>query len=88
MDTLATRLEKAIKLKETLSSEVQKTKGKLEQARASLETLEEECRSKNLDPNNLDTTLKTLEEKYETLVGELEEKLKEANTKISAFNGA
>jgi chromosome segregation ATPase len=76
MDTLATRLEKAIKLKETLSSEVQKTKGKLEQARASLEALEEECRSKNLDPNSLDATLKTLEAKYETLVGELEEKLK------------
>lgn len=82
---LNTRLEQAIKKRDTISSEVQKLKGKLEAAKTNLSTLEGECRAKNLDPDNLEAVLAALNTKYEALVTELETKLGEADGKLQAY---
>jgi len=85
MDDLDTRLATATKQREALSASVQRIQGKLESARAALQALEDTCRSKGLEPDQLDETITKLTTRYETLVQQLEQKVASATAALAPF---
>ena len=85
MEDLDRRLEVATKRRETLASECRKLEGKLEAAEASLQSLEEECRTKGVDPNKIDVLIEQLQSKYEALVKQLESDIAAADQALTPF---
>jgi len=80
-------LDKAIKRRDSLKEEVQRIKGRLEAARKDLAEVEEECRSKGLDPNDLDAAIGRLEKRYEEEVTALEARIEEAEEAMTPYLG-
>jgi predicted nucleic acid-binding Zn-ribbon protein len=82
MTSLDQRLQDAIEKRDQLASDAQRIAGKKEAAEKSLKDVEDEIRAKNLDPDNLDDTIKQLDssfseavQKFETDVNSAEEAL-------------
>lgn len=68
MDDLNKRFEQSIKKRDQLVAEKNKFDARLEVAIANYEALIAECRSKNIDPDNIDTVIEDLTKRYEELV--------------------
>jgi predicted nuclease with TOPRIM domain len=78
-------LEIATKRRETLVSELRRLEGKLEAAETALRTLEEECRSKGIDPGKIDEIIEQLRTKYKTLVEQVEQDVASADRALSPY---
>ena len=87
MADLDQELEDALKRRKTVAAEIERLKGRQEQAGASLKSLEDECRSKKIDPAKLDETLAQLEERYVTIVEELKRDTEEAEKALAPYVG-
>lgn len=85
MSNLDQQLEDVIRRRKTVADSIARLIGRREQAQANLEAVEEECRGKGLDPEDLDTTIEKLENAYRTLVEELTTDIEEAERKIEPF---
>ena len=85
MSDLDSRLDAALALRDSLSRDAQRIQGRKEAAEKSLRDVEEEIRSKNLDPDNLDATLDTLTTAYEKEVTSFEAALASAQTALSPY---
>ena len=85
MSDLDDRLNKALALRDRLAAESQRIAGRKEAAEKALAEVEDEIRSKNLDPSNLDSTLETLTDAYEKAVSSLEEDLATAQDALTPF---
>lgn len=87
MADLDQELEDALKRRKTVASEIERLKGRQEQAAATLKALEDECRSKKIDPAKIDETLTQLEERYTTIVEELKRDTEEAEKALAPYVG-
>lgn len=85
MEDRRQRLSKALERRDKLRGDVQRIKGKLEAARAEKQTLEDECRSKGIDPEKLDDTITQLISRYEKAIEDLENKLTQAEKALAPF---
>lgn len=87
MPTLDQRLESALRRRTELLAQMERLKGKKEAAQANLKAAEEACRSRKIDPNDIDNTILKLEKKYTALVEELETGIETLATQIAPFLG-
>ena len=85
MSDLDSRLNDALALRDRLSKETQRIQGRKEASEKALRDVEEEIRSKNLDPDTLDATLETLNAAYEKEVASFEASLASAQTALSPY---
>ena len=85
MTDIHTQLQTALKKKKDLDSEIQRLQGKLEIAKHNLELIENECAEMGIDPNNLDTIIAELTEKYELSVTEFVKTINELDVKLEQY---
>lgn len=85
MSDLDERLKKALAKRDRLSAEAQRIQGRKDAADKALSTVEDEIRSKNLDPDTLQTTLDTLGAAYEKEVSSFESALTTTHTALSPY---
>jgi uncharacterized protein YfcZ (UPF0381/DUF406 family) len=81
------KLSSLIKRRSSLETEVQRLQGRKEQAEKNLAQIEEECRSKKIDPSKIDEVIAELERLYVSQVEELETDIKNAEQALSAYTG-
>jgi chromosome segregation ATPase len=81
------KLSSLIKRRGSLETEVQRLQGRKEQAEKNLAQIEEECRSKKIDPSKIDEVIAELERLYVSQVEELETDIKNAEQALSAYTG-
>lgn len=87
MTNLDTRLEKAIKKRASLSKEVDRLIGRQEEAEKNLQAVEEECRAKKFEPEQIDQVIEQLETLYASQVEELEKEIAESEQKLAPYLG-
>lgn len=85
IDDLDARLDAAVKTRDRLSSEAQRIAGRKEAAEKALADLEDEIRSKNLDPDQLDATLAKLESAYEDAVNTFVKDVEAAKAALAPY---
>ena len=85
MTDIHTQLQKALKKKKELGSELQRLQGKLEIAKQNLKQVENECEELGVDPNNLDEIIAELTEEYEISVSEFISAIDELDTKLTQY---
>ena len=85
LDDLSRRLDTASKRRDTLAAESRRIEGRLEAAEAALSSVEAECRSKGVDPDNINDVIGRLEAKYESLVAQIEREVATADAALAPF---
>ncbi len=85
MEDLDKRLNDAITVRNKLQAESQRIAGRKEAADKALKEVEQEIRSKNLDPEKLEETLATLTEAYRQEVASFESMLAEAKAALTPY---
>ena len=81
------RLNDAIKRRDGLEAEAQRIIGKLEAAKQSLGEVQEACRKKGIEPDQLEGTIEMLKGRYEDAVTEIELKIEQTEEALSPFKG-
>lgn len=79
------RLDLAIKKRDELAAKKQRVEGRLEAARKSLGEIEAECRSKGIDPANLDSTITEMDARYKASIEALELSIAEGEAALAPF---
>lgn len=87
MTELDKRLEKAVAERSRLSKEVERLQVRREEAEKNLQAVEEECRSKKVDPDRIDEVIEQLETKYREHVEEIESKNQDLQTQLKPYLG-
>jgi chromosome segregation ATPase len=82
---LRARLDTAVRRREELAQKRQRLLGRLEEAERNLDELKAKCRSKNIDPDNLDALIARLRTTLEQSVTDLEAKITEAEQALELF---
>jgi predicted nuclease with TOPRIM domain len=85
MEDIQRRLDAALRRRETLQAETRRLEGKLEAAEAALKSVEEECRSKGVPPEDIDNYILKLTQKFEANVKQFELDLDIAEQQIAPF---
>lgn len=85
MSNLDQQLEDVIRRRKKVTETLERLRGRKEQAEANLAAVEEECRSKKIDPEKIDDIIQQLEGKYRDLVEELTKDIEEAERKVQPF---
>jgi chromosome segregation ATPase len=85
MAKLDERLEAVIKRRDDLAAKKQRVEGRLEAARKALDEVEAECRSKGIDPANLDSTITTMDERYRMSIETLEQGVAAGEAALAPF---
>lgn len=85
MSDLDKELEAVLQRRKTVRSELERLKGRQEQAEANLKVIEEECRSKKIDPDRIDETLTQLESRYTALVEQLKRDTEKAEAELAPY---
>lgn len=81
------RFDSAVKKRNHLSREVERLKGRLEEARKNLKAVEDECRAKKFEPDQIDQVVEQLEQRYKAAVEELERDNQEVEKKLQPYIG-
>jgi len=81
------RFDQAVKKRNQLSREVERLKGRWEEALKNLKAVEEECRQKKFEPEQIDGVLEQLEQRYKTAVEALEKDNTETEQKLRPYLG-
>jgi chromosome segregation ATPase len=87
MSNLDQELEQVVQKRKRLRADIERLRGRKEQAEANLAQIEAECRSKNIDPEKIDQILEQLETKYRDLVEELKRDTDAAERALAPFVG-
>jgi predicted nuclease with TOPRIM domain len=82
---LDARLDAAIKRRDSLAADCKRIEGHFEAAKASLASVEAECRAKKIDPDRIDELLTQAEKRFETLVTELEGQVEAAAKALAPY---
>jgi chromosome segregation ATPase len=82
---LKVRLEAAVRRRDELAQKRQRLLGRLEEAERALEDLRGKCRDRNIDPDDLDSVIHTLETNLERSITTLESKLNEVEQALEPF---
>jgi len=81
------RLDDLIKRRDAAREVLQRAQGRLEAARADVTSIEDECRSKGVEPENLAAMVQQLETRYDQAVSDLETKIELVEQQVSPFIG-
>lgn len=81
------RLEVAIKRRDRVQQDVNRIKGRLDSARAEVAKVEAECRQKGIEPDNLESTIDQLTEKYNKALVDVETRISKAEADIAPYLG-
>lgn len=87
MDNSRQRLDEALSRRDALQRDVERLKGRLDAARQAQARVEEECRNKGINPNDLDATLEKLAQRYQAAVSDLETRITAAEEAVKPFAG-
>ena len=85
MEDMDRRLNEAVKLRASLLAEVQRIEGQLEAARGNLRIVEDECRTRWIDPDQIEITIEQLSNRYKALVEQLECDLKVVEVALAPY---
>lgn len=83
MTDLNSRFDLAVKRRDQLNIERHKLEARLELSQNTLRSLEDECRNKGIDPDNIDSIILNLQKRHEDLVTEIEFQVKELDATIA-----
>jgi|GEM_PF-3517880 len=81
------RLEDAIRRRTEILAHIERIKGKKEAAESNLKAAEEACRSRKVDPDDIDGYIEKLETRYEQLVSDLERDIEDLEEQLAPFLG-
>jgi predicted HicB family RNase H-like nuclease len=84
-DTLDTRLAAVLQRRTRVLAKVQRVRGKLEASEQAVQDIEAECRSKGVEPDQLDATIQTLTTRYQKSVEQLEREVADAEQALAPF---
>ena len=87
MDDLKQRLDDAITRRDGLSRNRDRAVGRLDAARKQKDAVEQEIRSRGVEPANLDATIEAVKKKAATLVGDLEARIATSEAALEPFVG-
>jgi hypothetical protein len=82
LELLQQRLEKIREKRSIINQKKSRLEGRLESAEQSLSQVQEECRSKGVDPEKIDEVLLKLSKLYEDQVVLMEKSLEDCNKKL------
>lgn len=85
MNVTHDKLHALVAKRNTLNSEIARLKGKLEGARASMASLEEDCRKRGVEPGKLPETIGKLKVKLDEVLSVLEDNIVEAERRLAPF---
>ena len=89
MSDLAAPLQNATKRRPEIVSKVERLKGRLEEAETNLAAVEDECRAKKIEPNQIDEAIAKLEARFEKEMKTLQSAMDSAEAALEPFeNGA
>ncbi len=80
---LNSRFDLAVKRRDQLNIERHKLEARLELSQNTLRSVEEECRNKGIDPDNIDSIILNLQKRHEDLVTEIESQVRELDAAIA-----
>ena len=78
-------LQDSIEKRDRVKTEIERLKGRLEEAQNRLKAVEEKCRERKLEPSKLDAAIKKLEEAYVSSVEDFNKKVSEAEEALAPF---
>lgn len=79
------KLDALLKKRDGLRDSVQRIKGRLDSARQDLKGVEEECIRRKVPPDQLEESIRRLEEKFNTAVVEIQGRIDAAEAAISPY---
>ena len=82
---ITTRLQDAVKKRDSLASQVERLKGRLEEAQGNLAAVEQSCRDKNIDPDRIDEAIDKLRSRYDAAVSKLETDLSTVQEALTPY---
>ena len=85
MDEIQRRLDAATKRRNEIESLVKKAEGRLEVAKQNLQRLEDECRTKGVEPDQLSLAIQKLEDKARQLLAQFESEVQKAETTLEPY---
>jgi len=74
-----------VQRRDRLRESVQRVQGRLDSARQDFAAVEEECRKKKVDPDQIDTVIARLEQRLEAEVANLTAQLGQAETQLMPY---
>ena len=85
MSDFDARFEAAVKKRDKLAKDVTRLQGRMEEAQRNLQSVEDECRAKKFEPDQIDTVIEQLEKRYEAQIEELERANEEIEQKLKPY---
>lgn len=85
MSNLDQELEAVTQRRKKVVAELERLRGRKEQAETNLAAVEEEIRGKGIEPSEIEDKLQQLETKYRGLVEELKKDVEEAERALAPF---
>ena len=79
------RLQNALSRRDKLQTLLQRLQGRLDAAQAAKKEVEDEIRSKKIEPENLENVISKLEGAKDNLLTQLETKLTDAETALKPY---
>lgn len=84
-DALDKRLENALRRRTELIAQIERIKGKKEAAESNLKAAEDACRSRKVDPDNIEGYIEKLHMKYDQVVTALEDSIDKVTEQLAPF---
>lgn len=78
-------LEDLLKRRDTVQNSIQRVKGRLDSARQELKTVDEECVRRKVPPDQLEESIRRLDEKFEVAVVALQTKIETAEVAVAPY---
>lgn len=85
MNDIAAQLQQATKRRAEIVSKVERLKGRLEEAETNLAAVEDECRAKKIEPEQIDEAISKLETRFEKEMKTLQKAMESAETALEPF---
>lgn len=85
-DARQTKLDELLKKRDSLRDTVQRVKGRLDSARLELKAVEDECLQRKVAPDQLEDSIRRLDEKYTTVLADLQTKIQAAEQAVAPYS--
>jgi chromosome segregation ATPase len=85
MEDAKQQLLDLVSRRDAVKADKQRIQGKLESARTELDEVDADLRARKVDPKKIDTVIKQLGERLGAEVTAIEDKIVEAETKVTPF---
>lgn len=85
MDEVSEKLHNAIQKRNRLRTKRDQLEGKLESAKTRLKEVQEKCRAKKIDPDEIDSVIAKVEKVYEERVQEIVAQVEQAEKALAPY---